>query len=94
MSTEGNIKNADFPVTPLVNDNGHPFHVSQVCFGNTPLTIGLTKREHFAGLAMQGYMSGQFAWGSGDGGSCSPTPEEAAGEAVLFADALLKELEK
>jgi len=52
---------------------------------------GLTKREHFAGLAMQAYMSGNLAWSGG--GYVSVLPIEAAKEAVSFADALLAELE-
>ena len=56
--------------------------------------IGLTKREHFAVFAMQGYISGQMAWSDCDGGGVSPSYEEVASEAVSFADALLAELEK
>jgi len=47
--------------------------------------LGLTKREYFAGLAMQGILSYD-----GQGGS----PELYAKNAVQFAEALLKELEK
>lgn len=49
---------------------------------------GLTKREHFAGLAMQGILSGglQNVWGL--------DAEDVAVKAVSLADALLKELEK
>ena len=47
-------------------------------------SLGLTKREHFAGLAMQGFVSAKIA---------GPI-EEYARHSVLFADALLKELDK
>lgn len=47
-------------------------------------TLGLTKREHFAGLAMQGIVAGNVTHGFRD----------AAKYAVTLADALLKELEK
>ena len=45
---------------------------------------GLTKREHFAGLAMQGLI---FHDGNEDADEC-------ASYAIEYADALLKELEK
>ena len=44
---------------------------------------GLTKREHFAAMAMQGFCALD--------GPC--TPEQAAYVAVRYADALLAELE-
>ena len=47
--------------------------------------MGLTKREHFAGLAMQGLMSdeaGYLKW------------SDLAKDSVAVADALLKALEK
>ena len=45
---------------------------------------GLTKREYFAGLAMQGILAyGGYA-----------TPHDMASDAVMYADALLAELEK
>jgi len=47
---------------------------------------GLTKREHFAGLAMQGYISSDE--------EDIHSPEWFASWAVQCADALLKELEK
>lgn len=46
---------------------------------------GLTKREHFAAMAMQGLCSH-----SGD----YHLPEHMAKDAVMYADALLAELEK
>ena len=81
------IKNGDMPVTPLVNENGHPFHASQVCFENVPLVSGLSKREAFAMAAMQGILASKYysEFCADDGG---------AGAAVLHADYLLKELSK
>lgn len=82
------MKNADMPVTPLVNDKGHPYHSTQIAFDNNPLTSGLTKREHFAGLAMQGILAGVLA-------TKTPVPaSQMAKDAVNDADALLKELEQ
>lgn len=48
--------------------------------------VGLTKREYFAGLAMQGL--------SGHPGTGSWTAERTATVSVMYADALLKELDK
>ncbi|MEC8917150.1 MAG: hypothetical protein VX796_05970 [Pseudomonadota bacterium] len=49
--------------------------------------LGLTKREHFAAMAMQGLIS---SFGSHDVWNSS----EVASDAVIFADALLAELER
>ena len=46
---------------------------------------GLTKREHFAAMAMQGFLSD---------GVYNDDPAFLAKEAVSHADALLEELEK
>ena len=45
---------------------------------------GMTLREHYAGLAMQGMLADQ---------SLDESAEECAKVAVLFADALITELE-
>lgn len=57
---------------------------------------GLTKREYFAGLAMQGLLS-QHTELAANGGSTEHfvgMQEDIAKEAVHLADALLLELEK
>jgi len=51
-------------------------------------TRGLTKREYFAGLAMQGFLS---SWPDRLG---EVTPKASAEYAVRCADELLKALEK
>ena len=79
------VANGDMPVTPIVMENGHPYHASQVCFENTPLVTGLTKREAFAMAAMQGILSHAFGRG---------TKEELAIQSLECADALLSELAK
>ena len=53
---------------------------------------GLSKREHFAGLAMQGFASGPEYGRHGHRGHHGA--EDVAGLAVAWADALLAELEK
>jgi hypothetical protein len=54
-----------------------------------PSLDGLTKREYFAGLAMQGIISNHEFSRMG-----LESVNDIAAESVLFADALLKELEK
>lgn len=51
--------------------------------------IGLTKREHFAALAMQGLLSGGYAIDD-----ARNRANDVSSEAVSIADALLLELEK
>ena len=75
------MKNADMPVT-AIEINGFGQYAPS-------LELGLTKREHFAGLAMQGWLA-----------RCANVPHHAQLEpssmariAVEMADALLKQLE-
>ena len=69
------MKNSDMPAMPIVdelsNDEIEIFH-------------GLTKREHFAGLAMQGFAAS----------SEMMMNEVVADLSVQWADALLAELDK
>lgn len=51
------------------------------------LQEGLTKREYFAGLAMQSYVNNLYSSGI-------RTMEDAAKRSVKMADAILVELEK
>ena len=63
-----------------MNENGDA--PSSPCFTRT----GLTKREYFAGLAMQGLIPSTIEYGEGN--------RSQAVLAVTMADALLKELDK
>ena len=72
------MKNADKPINPVLTQN--------------PSLIGLTKREHYAGLAMQGLLS-NCNGGMTSGGSRTFSPNEISKLAVLHADELLKQLE-
>jgi len=53
---------------------------------------GLTKREYFAALAMQGILAGHY--GYFEGNSDVSVPDEVAKYAIYNADALIKELNK
>ena len=71
------MNNGNEPINPIDNVQG-------VC-------SGLTKREHFAGLAMQGILAGLNSNNSGDDWHGWST-DDIARDAVSHADALLKEL--
>lgn len=61
-------------------------------FGSTKRTeIGLSKREHFAGLAMQGLISSFTEKASN--GRCGTEIKETIKCAIDYADELLKQLE-
>ena len=70
------MNNADKPINPVLTQN--------------PSLIGLTKREHYAGLAMQGLLAlpdkGTFA-------SFDEAIERICELSIKFADELLKQLE-
>ena len=76
------MKNSNEPALPCTKATGEVFD-------------GLTKREHFAGLAMQGLITGM---GDSDWEYFRETglnaSESAAKLATSFADALLKQLEQ
>ena len=86
------MDNGDMPATAIFNDKGGVLDLTEggpdmgyLAQPGRQFTIGLTKREHFAGLAMQGFASDaslELGW------------KESAHLAVLWADALLAELDK
>lgn len=75
--------NPNDPVYPIHNPEGLPY----VPY---PPTAGLTKREYFAGLAMQGLIANDC----GDWEEEENPIEEMAMYSVEYADALLAELNK
>lgn len=70
------IKNGDMPAMPTQVNGGDIYG-------------GLTKREYFAGLAMQGLLANAY-WNEPEYGP--RTPESVAIASEEYADALLKEL--
>lgn len=74
------MNNSDMPAMPV------PINPGEVAANGMNLD-GLTKREYFAGLAMQGLIA---SFGQHDVTDSS----EVAIDAALFADALLAELER
>lgn len=80
------MKNADLPINPQpVCGDGRAWLKSDL--GYDMQVIGLTKREHFAAMAMQGLCAN----------SCENSPaglwDVVAADAVKAADSLLKALE-
>ena len=79
--------------------NNGDYQITGECINqNDPLWAaakegGLTKREYFAGLAMQGLLSGVSA-AQGPAEYHGWNPKDFAEEAVTQAGALLKELDK
>lgn len=73
------MKNSEKPATASA------FTLGRGNYAETTINTGLTKREAFAMAAMQGLLSD-----SDRGGRC----EAYARDAIKFADALLKELDK
>jgi hypothetical protein len=51
------MKNRDKPAMPIVNSDGFCTRLHVDLINHKEEAIGLTKREHFAGLAMQGILS-------------------------------------
>jgi len=78
------VKNSDMPAMPLNSDEHADGFMNRQSIAIT--TAGLTKREHFAAMAMMGVMSADMY--------CDVKAKECAKIAVANADALLAELEK
>ena len=75
------MNNADKPAMPIsVSSSTH----GNICSSDFDFGEGLTKREHFAGLAMQGFLAHYGTAGEG---------EVVIGLAIYYADELLKALE-
>ena len=75
------MKNGNAPVNAVIDP-----------FGQALPLFGLSKREHFAGLAMQNIINRYNPWEDGDFDSSEY--QICAENAVGLADALLKELDK
>lgn len=81
------MKNSEQPIIPFISSNGTPYDANH---------LGLTKREYFAGLAMQGILS-QYTEMAANGASTEHfggMQMNIAIEAVNLADELLKQLDK
>ncbi len=83
------MKNANLPASPIGNLNVNVVDLD---------CCGLTKREHFAAMAMQGILSnaGGVIQGNNLSGTgwCNSSAKGLAEWSIECADALLAELEK
>lgn len=76
------MRNGDMPINPIFDDRGFPSHTDFVC--NRSKANGLTKREYFAGLALQCHIAN----------NPNMSDKALAIASIESADALLEELEK
>ena len=75
-----------------MNNSEQPAFQTAIGMSNSEIKqMGLTKREYFAGLAMQGIVSNSI---SIDNAGPIGSYEKIAKRAVLIADNLLKQLEQ
>ena len=82
------MKNGDKPINPIVQEE----NIGQGGKILMCTEYGLTKREHYAGLAMQGLLA-NCNGGMTSGGSRTFSPNGISELALLHADELLKQLE-
>ena len=84
------MKNADKPINPIVQEE----NIGQGGKILMCTEYGLTKREHYAGLAMQGMLSNSGTSNYLKGNIDLLVPELVSKFAIEYADELLKQLEK
>jgi hypothetical protein len=82
------MNNADMPAMPINEDE-----TDRVDIG-IKIYTGLTKREHFSGLAMQGLLSNPVMGDSDLHPNAEEWRDDIIGCSLEFADALLTELDK
>ena len=80
------MNNADTPAMPISVSSSID---GNMCSSDFEYGEGLTKREHFAGLAMQGLLAAPS-----DNFKNQVSFSKYIEQSVIVADALLKELEK
>jgi len=81
------MNNSDLPAMALTGYAYIDMNGGAHAEGSFEAGMGLTKREHFAGLAMQGMLATRDYVGDEYSTACAKL-------SVSYADALLKELEK
>ena len=84
------MKNSDKPINPIFNNHGGITHESHI---KDSSLIGLTKKECFSVLAMQGMLANPNGV-MNKNGDWMRSPEQFAEMSILCADELLKQLEK
>lgn len=82
------MNNADMPAMPFCESTGKEDNSAYV------FSTGLTKREYFAAMSMQGMLSHPDVMRSNEDYEHESIAHAVAYQSVIMADALLKELEK
>ena len=85
------MNNSDKPIHPLRGADGRLFSTNDGYLEQAPVAMGLTKREHFAAMAMQGFLSNRIEVPSTEG---KKLVDFIAKCSIDYADALLKALEE
>lgn len=78
------MKNADMPAMPIERE----------IIDNSGNYTGLTKREHFAAMAMQGMLSSKYVSDFSGESIAECMADAIAATALKYADALLTQLEQ
>lgn len=94
LYSSDNMKtNPNEPINPMFNSEGFPGYISNVMpDSDKQYSSGLSKREYFAAMAMQGVLAGHYEYFTGN--ADVSVPSEIAKYAVFNADALIEELNK
>lgn len=83
------MKNSDKPIYPIADEQGYVGNLEVILKNCNNPSIGLTKREYFAAMAMQGLLSADARYkGRTD------NRESLAKDAIAQADELLKQLDQ
>jgi hypothetical protein len=88
------MKNADKPINPIFDQQGFISHQSTLEIGNHETLHGLTKREYFAAMAMQGLLSNSNWMQEYQKEKYLMTDNVVAEVSTQYAEALLNQLEK
>ena len=86
--------NSDMPAMPQSDSMAEQWIDPTDTSKGTYYATGLTKLEHFAGLAMQGFLSNSVMGDSNLHDSASEWKKDIAESSVEFANALLSQLDK
>ena len=88
------IKNGDMPAMSMFSSEAKPCQVRDSSTQSTLDASGLTKREQFAAMAMQGLLSNSVMGDSDLHNNASDWKKDMVESATEFADALLAQLEE
>jgi hypothetical protein len=86
------MNNADMPAMPIFDNEAKLCIVRNPDNGKTCLAAGLTKREHFAGLAMQSLIAAIPAWE--ELGYLCPDHADIVKDSYKYADLMTDEPDK